>query len=280
VILQSGAADAVLSPDDATEVAGWVLDAVGVASPAELVERDAADLVAASARAATRAGRVWADRGLAARFLAFAPVTGTPSLPVDPRLYLAGTGGVPMVVGANADECRISPTGRDADAVRDWLARIPGIDADEVWRRYAARHDGDAALVDAAVRTDLWYRLPAARLARANADAGAPTWHYDFRWPSTFGALGAAHGIEVRFALDLLDDAEALPFYGADPPRALADTVRWAWRGFARDGAIGPDLGWPAHGPERRTLVLDDPPRTAVDVVAAEEDLWRPLFAT
>ena len=278
VILQSGAADVVLTPEEGAEVAEWVLDEAGASAPGDLTRIDTDDLVAAGTAAAARAIRAWGGRGRADRFLAFAPVAGTGSLPIRPLAHVAAGGGVPMIVGANAHECRLTPTGRDAEAVRRWVATIAGVDHRAVLDHYGSRFGDHAAHLDAAVRTDLWYRAPAARLARANLAGGSPTWHYDFRWPSVFGDLGAAHSIEVRFVLDLLDDPDALPFYGTAPPRSVAASLQGAWRSFIRGGVVATDPVWPPSGPDGASLVVDDPPHVGHGVADRAVALWSPLL--
>jgi para-nitrobenzyl esterase len=87
------------------------------------------------------------------------------------------------------------------------LARVPGgpARADALLEGY--RRAGEARIganpldVFCALETDRVYRIPALRLADAQARAGGAVYAYHFTWPSALlgGALGACHAVEVPF---------------------------------------------------------------------------------
>jgi para-nitrobenzyl esterase len=118
---------------------------------------------------------------------------------------------------------------------------------------------------DATVR-DLWldistdgvFRLPAIRLAQAQAGHG-PTWMYRFMWetPVFGGMLKSTHALEIPFVFDTLDRGGVERLTGDGPERAaISAEMHEAWIRFARTG----DPGWPAYAaPQRATMQFDAP---------------------
>lgn len=145
----------------------------------------------------------------------------------------------------------------------------------------AAYRDGRDSEIDVrtALETDRMFRIPAIRLAEAQARAGSPTYVYEFAWPTPIvgGKLGACHALEIPFVFDTLDAPGADRFTGPDAPRELAEACHRAWVAFATSGAPGHDglPEWPAYDLDRRaTMVLDTPSRVADDPRGAERVLW------
>jgi para-nitrobenzyl esterase len=62
----------------------------------------------------------------------------------------------------------------------------------------------------------------------------APTWAYDFAWPSTVSGV-AEHCLDVPFIFDVLEDPDVTRVAGPEPPQSLADHVHAAFVGFVRD---------------------------------------------
>jgi para-nitrobenzyl esterase len=128
-----------------------------------------------------------------------------------------------------------------------------------------------------AIKTDLYFRLPALRLADTVAQRGCPVWHYDFRWPSSLPGVGAAHSLELRFVFGTLDDDEAgLTHVGAPP--SLATGMPAAWASMAADGR--PNLhdrdgaGWRAFTDSRETLVLDEQIHHDAELAVSLRAIW------
>jgi para-nitrobenzyl esterase len=131
-----------------------------------------------------------------------------------------------------------------------------------------------------AVLSDLFLRVPAARLAQAHAGAA---WMYLFAWRSPLrgGAYGACHAIDLPFTFGNLDAPGIAEFAGSGPAAEnLAREWMDAWIAFARDGdpshaGIGP---WPRYTRERRTTMLFGERSGAVDAPReAERAAWDAL---
>lgn len=169
------------------------------------------------------------------------------SLPRSPHEALANAG-VPLLIGSNTDEYRLwfPPQAlagiRPAKLLLARLAlRIPATAA----RAVRADHPGaSTGEVFGQLATDLLLRAPATRLARART---APTFLYEFSWPSPVRDLRAAHALEIPFVFDRLQDPEAVKIAGSAPPQPLATAMHDAWVRFIRDGAPG----WPAFDAQR-----------------------------
>ena len=98
--------------------------------------------------------------------------------------------------------------------------------------------------------TDWFFRVPALRVAEAQATGGGQAYVYEFAWrsPQFGGRLGACHALELAFVFDTigLEANDALAGKGA--PQELADAMHAAWVRFVTDG----DPGWPAYDTDRR----------------------------
>ena len=125
----------------------------------------------------------------------------------------------------------------------------------EVLARYQQlRPDLDAQGCFNAAVGDMWFRMPALRIAeghRRYSEKG--TYVYLFEWSSPF--IGAAH------TLDLMVFGNGLPFSllaGFAEYDKTAEFMRKAWVAFASSGS--PEMAaqaWPAYGPGQATLSID-----------------------
>jgi len=258
-ILQSGSAQPLHDVETAAAIARGFLDELwlepGEADQLAMVPPES---IVAAQRAVTLRLRSTPD------WLAWQPYVDGVVLPNEPLAAVrAGAArGIPLLVGTNRDECRplVTIDGRLRPASeRALYARIGEIaaeatDPERVLAAYR-RVAGDRARLDdlaSAIETDAHFRLPAIRLAEAQARHEPRTFMYRFDWPSPAlgGALGACHGLEVPFVFGRTD-AEGLAGLVGDGPeaRALADGMMDAWIAFARSGDPScPALGaWPAY---------------------------------
>jgi para-nitrobenzyl esterase len=180
--------------------------------------------------------------------MAFLPVVDGDVLPLHPLAALqAGVGSdIAMMTGTNTEEFRLFfvPNGTAAmvtdETLPGFLAalHIPAHTAG-VYR--ANRPGATAGDVVCALVTDRFFRNPAFAAAEARAAAGgpAPTYLYEFAWPSPVGGLGAAHGVEIPFVFDNLTAADGALLIGTEPPAALAAEMHAAWIRFAATGEPG-----------------------------------------
>ena len=270
----------------------------GALVAALLMRADTAPLVAAAviesgpleAVAPERAGRVTAElakalgvsatvadfRGLTPRRLLDArqqqaaggnPLSGPPgfmlaidpdSLPVSPHVGLA-TVEIPLVIGTNTDEYRLwfPPAALARIGAAQLLAgrlalKISNRAMREYKRAWPAASTGE---LFGQLATDLLLRKDAVRVSDRRS---APTWVYEFAWPSPVRDLRAAHAMEIGFVFDHGGDADSLLLAGPDAPQSLADRMHGDWVRFVTTG----DPGWPRFGADRLVEVFDVEPRT------------------
>ncbi|MEU9377868.1 carboxylesterase family protein [Streptomyces sp. NPDC048255] len=193
---------------------------------------------------------------------AFGLVTDPDTVPRDPLEALAGadgpaaSGAVPLLLGWTAQEHRLwlAPTGamplldrlgpltvalarlrggKDRAAVRVLRAGLPGAGPAEL---------AGNLLADRLLRDPL-------RLL-AGARRAAPSFVYEFGWPSRIPGLGACHALELGFVFDTLDVPESAWLAGPDAPQALADEMHAAWVAFAVTGDPG-WAPWNGNGPPK-----------------------------
>jgi para-nitrobenzyl esterase len=265
-ITQSGSAQAVADPADAalvTKELGLTLgrepDAASLATvgmpeliKAQIEIRDAL----ASQPDPARFGAT-----IVASALPFIPVADGDLVPERPLDAIAAGAGsdVMLLTGTNTEEFRLFlvPTGLagllDEPGLVGVLALFGvGPPAAELYR--ANRPAASPGDVLCAVLTDRYFRLPALSVAQARRGAGAaPTYLYEFAWPSPVGGLGACHSLEIPFVFDNLAAEGAEPALGPQPPAALAEQMHAAWIGFARGG----DPGWPAFDDSYPVMVFN-----------------------
>jgi para-nitrobenzyl esterase len=281
-ILQSGGASHAIRPDTANKVAAALAARLGVpATATDLanvpIERLVAEQAALSQQiSAEPIPDKWGE--LAVNLMPFEPVIDgevLPRLPVD--AIRAGAGrDIDLLLGSNAEEFALFlvPSGIvdlvNEDALAYSLA-LHGVDAAKVRAGYGA--DRSAGELLTAVLSDWFFRIPAIRIAEAQAAQGAAAYMYEFDWRSTLfdGRLGACHALEIPFVFDALDDPGTSWIAGPDrPPQQIADEMHSAWVQFVRDG----DPGWPPYLPERCVRRFALPSETVSDPRADERMVW------
>ncbi|HSJ99198.1 MAG TPA: carboxylesterase family protein, partial [Myxococcota bacterium] len=221
--------------------------------------------------------------------LPFQPVVDGDALPRHPieEVREGNAAGVSLLVGTTRDEWKLfgflDPEVRRLDAARiaaRLQQRLPHADGEQLVAGYrASRPEADWTSLWLAVETDRVFRIPAIRLAEAQAPHGS-VHAYWFTWesPGFGGLLGACHAIELPFVFGVLHLQGADQFVGTGPEaERLAERTMDAWLAFARTGdpAHAGLPAWPAYEPERRaTLELGRSCRVHDDPQAAERVLW------
>jgi len=275
-IAQSGAAHHVHSRESGERVANALLAELGLGS-GELVklrEVPVAKLLEAQAH-------VLANQGRSLGMLAFAPAIDPDTLPRHPLAAVreGSARDVALLVGANRDETKLFRMGMAASSELDLdgLAkrvrgslRSSGADeshADRLIETYRKAREGRAStepgeLLDA-LDSDRTFRVPAIRLAEAQAASQPNTYKYFFTWssPARRGTLGACHALELPFVFGTLDAPTMDKFAGTGPDaERLSGQMMDAWIAFARGGEPGHAgiPSWPTYDTEKRaTLVFD-----------------------
>ncbi|MEU3777101.1 carboxylesterase family protein [Streptomyces sp. NPDC032472] len=194
---------------------------------------------------------------------AFGLVADPDTLPADPLEAAAARDDVPLLLGWTSEEYRLwlAPTGalrlldrfgpltvvlararsgKDRAAVRALRAALPGA--------------GPAELAGQLL-TERLLRDPLRRLAGARRSA--PSFVYEFAWPSGVPGLGSCHALELGFVFDTLSVPESAWLAGPDAPQELADRMHAAWVRFAVAG----DPGWPAWNGDGPPMVFGGPLR-------------------
>ena len=122
----------------------------------------------------------------------------------------------------------------------------------EAARRFAAAlQDHHPAEVVGQYMTDVMFRRRIVDWLDLRGDAAAPTWAYDFAWPSAVSGV-AEHCLDVPFIFDLLEDPDVTRVAGPEPPQVLADQVHAAFVGFVRSH----DPGWPPYRQSKSIMVF------------------------
>jgi para-nitrobenzyl esterase len=292
-IAQSGAASACLDRESAARVADAWLARLDLTrgDVARLREIAPGDLIAAQVAAAEdfRQSRI---------FLASAPVIDGETLPRSPLAAVRDgeARDIPFVTGTTRDEWRLFempslmkdldrarierrlgrllPKGTDVAALFDAYVDARGADPEDA---------EDVKAVYSAIQTDRTFRIPAIRMAEAQAAHQPATWMYLFAWPSPArrGELGACHAIELPFVFGTLDAPGMDRFSGAGPEaERLAERTMDAWLAFARHGRPGhaglPE--WDTYDTARRATLWLDRESSLVDgPMDAERAAWERL---
>lgn len=265
-IVQSGSSSFASPASVATKTAREVLELAGITTVEELEAVPAEQIVRAQGEVMKRTART---------DLHFQPVVDGDVLPDVPLQTIASgaTGNVTTMVGTTADEMtlflalELGVGEIDAKMLNRQMQKFFGDRAEEVVGRYTENRAGSApGDVLTAISTDRVFRIPAIRLAEAQARQGRPAYMYLFTWatPVMDGKLKSCHALELPFMWDALNQPGLAMLTGDGPERqAIADVMHAAWISFARTG----DPGWPAYDLDRRatkrfdttTEVLDDP---------------------
>lgn len=283
-ILQSGAASHIFTTEEAARLTDELLGILGMTG-SDVMERletlPVDDLLAAHEQLATRHVR----RGLVSR-----PVVDGEVLdrqPLDAVRAGAATD-IPLMIGTNLDEWRLfsladpSTASTDESRLSAVLTGL-GVDPSRVLSAYRRRlAEATPADLLNAILSDSTFRIPAIRLAEAQATAGGRAWMYLFRWPSPQfgGALGSCHALELPFVFNNLDKEGSSFFLGDDPPADLARDMNATWATFARHGdPVGGGLGeWPLYEPaDRLTKVIDIEATIEADPMGEERAAWEEL---
>jgi para-nitrobenzyl esterase len=287
-IAQSGACQGVHGDrESSSAVTAAVLATVGLATPnvRQLREVPVEKLMAAQQQVSFQ---MLAMGGR--HLLPFQPVVDGDTLlrhPID-EVRDGNAAGVSLMIGTTRDEWKLfgfmDPELRQLDAEKIAARiqrRLPHADGQRIVAGYrATRPEADWPSLWLALETDRVFRIPAVRLADAQAPHAPGVYAYWFTWesPGFGGLLGACHAIELPFVFGALALQGTEQFVGSGPVvRQLADRTMDAWLAFARTGcpAHAGLPGWPAYDASRRaTLELGSACRLHDDPLGAERRLW------
>jgi para-nitrobenzyl esterase len=178
---------------------------------------------------------------IVAASMPFIPVIDGELLPAHPLTAIADGAGsdVTLLTGTNTEEHRLFlvPTGVAGAMTDEMLEELVAGPVCDVYR--AARPDATPGDLLSAILTDSYFRLPAYAVAQARP---APTFVYEFAWPSPASDLGCCHALEIGFVFDNLHAEGNEELAGPNPPQELATLMHQTWITFARTG----EPGWAA----------------------------------
>ncbi len=280
-ICMSGAAQFTLTLEDAAETGRRLAACLGVRPRRAEMEAVPLDRLLAAQAELTPGLHGQDDEDMAQRLrhrgLPWAPVVDGSALPEAPALAIAAGAarGRPVLVGTTAHEFNMAPPGRQR---LDWaganrLLAAMGLSASDIAamvQRHLGAPPGD--LVGQAL-TDVTFRVPAAELADAVSTSGAPTYAYEFRWPSAAEAFRglSIHCLDIPFVFDVLDAEGVEAATGPCPPQELATRMHAAWVAFVASGSPG----WARYTPPvRATMAFDRSPVLVEDPLALERRIW------
>ena len=283
-VLQSGAAQHVLSSSTAAKVTAEIADRLGVPPTVQgLASVPVSALitmqeeVSMSIRTTPDPAR-WAE--ITVNAMPFEPVVDGDVVPVAPlEAIVAGASShVDILIGTNSDESNLFfvPDGFDLvidEPTLQTSTAALGVDADRAIATYRrARPGASPGQLMMAIGADWFYRIPAVRVAEARLATGADTFQYEFAWgsPRFDGRLGACHALEIGFTFDNLADPAGIPLAGDEPPQSLADEMHAAWVSFVRNGTPG----WAPYGDGRNVQRFDVDTRLVPDPDPACREVW------
>ena len=298
-IVQSGAGDFVLSPEQASLVAERVL--AELPGHGSGLDRLLAADMKALVRAQNKAARQVVERGMRSTTpqfgMTFMPVVDAdllPHMPVD-AIAAGAAGDIRLLAGVCRDEWHLfqyAPLFNGNVGLQTFRSMPP----DEIRRRLERNlpGNGDAAfayceaevtphpdrgLMDycSAIETQRTFTVPTVRLLDAQVRGGGRAWAFRFSHEITsFGVpLGACHVSDVPFVFGLADTPAGRIFTGGGE-RALQIEARVmaAWGAFAH----GESPGWPAWAEARTGEDFGEDRGQVALLSPAGERFWETLI--
>jgi para-nitrobenzyl esterase len=296
-IAQSGAAHHALTRDHASQVAARFMRALGGTpeQPGVLWRATAEQIVAAQRTCASEVVEKGpAGKRLPQTSVTLMPVVDGDFLPEYPLTAIeAGCAAdVELIVGTNLDEWNYflfltEPKKRSIDEAalhKICENRIPGhaTTAVELYRRTLGA-ELPAWKIYSAIESDRTFRVPALRLAEAQARHNPRTFMYLFEHGSPLfqDEMGSCHALEIPFVFGAMDTPFARMFAGEAPSaEQLSNLMLDAWTGFARAGdpsheALGRWL--PYDSVTRQTMRFGARTHTQADPFQPLQSFWAEL---
>ena len=233
---------------------------------------------------------------------AFWPIVDGRHLPERPIVAVrkGAARDIPLLIGTNRDEHKFYVDPRRpplADAALEEQLRqlLPAASRERASELIACYRESRSSrdlphsnndVLDAA-QTDSRFRIPATRVAAAQAEHQPNTYAYLFDWesPAYRNTMGACHALELGFVFGRLGRVaglERLTGSGAAAERLSAQMMD-AWLAFARTGdpsceALGE---WPRYeARQRQTMILGKASHVEAAPFEAERELWESLLTS
>ena len=229
--------------------------------------------------------------------LPFQPMLDGDSVPEAPlEAVRAGhVANLPLLTGTTRDEWKLFGMMDPGIAKLDESGLIARLgsqvpDPAGLVETYKSAREGRAPTTPAelyfAIETDRVFRIPAIRLAEAQAAHQRQTFVYQFNWEAVSfgGALGACHAVELPFVFGNLEREGADLFAGGGPDaQQLAACVMDTWLSFARSGDPShpglPGGRWERYETSRRaTMMLGRECALELDPASREREVWEGIL--
>jgi len=281
-ILQSGATSRTFPREIATQMARDFLEKLSLTHPNELLTVPVERILDVQLKVV--------DTDIGARNIpggrSYGAVVDGHVLPHLPLDVVAGGGAreIPLIVGACKDEVQLWEVMQGAQfapadeaTLLAEMTRCVGAEiASALLRAYRMR-EPEASLARLRTRflSDWIYRIPAVQCAGAQIASGGQAWSYLFVHASS-PLLGAHHGADVPFVLDMLGQPSLLAPADTPENQQVRNSMVEAWIAFARTG----HPGWPMYRPEEPTVrCIGGTSELIVEPAAEVDHLWRRFWS-
>lgn len=224
------------------------------------------------------------------------------TLPIHPMEALRNgvADNIELIIGTNQDEYKLYsamlPDSNQVDDTRllNMVRRILSIfgkdekEAAEMIDTYKTARQGklptDPVSIRDAIMTDLRFRIPALRMAEAQAPHQASLYTYLFTYqsPAMGGKLGSCHALEIPFVFGTLGDSARAIYPKRDKDTdILSGKMMRAWSAYAKTGNPSHE-GIPTWGDynlkTRNTMLFGLDVNLAEDPFGQERKTWEGLF--
>lgn len=299
-ILQSGAADQVLTRDEATQMARKFLEVTEIdpAQPGKLWQLSPEQIVKAQRQLA----KLSFNRGIYGQEvrqtgMTLLPVVDGFSLPQTPLSAIKNGDAkhIPLMVGCTKEEWNLflklpgteglfSQGNPDEieklDLINQMERSLPGMGerAANLYEKLMQQSKADSTLADAysAFESDRMFRIPSLRMAEMQSDHTSNVYMFQFNWDK--GAFGACHASDIPFVFGCTDNPAGQFLVGShEYANKLSTHVQNCWIAFARSSDPSTDgVGkWhPFQRDARHVMCFDESSALAKDPFAASSDLW------
>lgn len=299
-ILQSGAADQVLTRSEATDIARRFLEVTDIdpATPEKLWQLSPDQII----KAQRQLTKLSFNRG---RYSQEVRQTGMVLLPVVegniiPQTPLAAIQSgeakdIPLMVGCTRDEWNLflslpgaedlfSPTNvnevEKSDLIDLLEKSVPGIGerAANLYEKMIQTSRQNATLADvySAFEGDRMFRIPTLRIAEAHSEHTQNIYMFQFNWDK--GSLGACHASDIPLVFGCTENPAGQYLCGTDPGAGkLSILVQNCWIAFARSSDPSTDgVGkWhPFEEENRHVMCFDDTTALHSDPFDCAVELW------
>lgn len=301
-ILQSGAADHVISADDATKVASTFLAALSEKKdPEALWQASPEEIIAAQLQCFRTVVYRGHHKTPVPQFaMPFVPTVDGDILPDYPMKLIAegAAKDIPVLIGTTREEWNFfqQTPGADGQSTAQKLADMDADKLEYIFEKNIPGHGQKAreAYLGSEQRenrphhlqshsdfeSDRMFRIPAIKLAEHHDEHNAPVYKYLLTWDK--GVLGAAHAVDIPFVFGDVDK----PFGqiltgGGEGAHELHLKIQGAWVAFAENSSPNTEQlpDWPLYCRDKRsTMVLGEICEIEEDPLTQERIFWQAVL--